>query len=594
VEQITAIKSDPLSYAAMKEALLGCIPRMLAIETIDGHSVRELSEKIHRNVFNLVVVGQFKRGKTSLINALMGADLLPVAVVPLTSIVTIITYGERLTVRVFFNDDRMIEIDKDTLADYVTEKGNPRNVKDVREVVITYPSDYLREGVRLIDTPGVGSIYQHNTDVAYHYLPKSDAALFLISVDQPISKAELDFLSDVKEHSNKIFFILNKADYLGDKDLQEAMDFARSVLKEAMGTEVKIFPLSSRLALEGKLAGDEGLIDKSHIRQFSDLLNEFLIKEKGNVLLLSITNNLLRLLSQARFQTELEIKSLTHPLEDLQKKIAIFEAKKQEVMLDKQDFDILLEGEIKRLSKDLLDEDITKFRKQLLAQEQINLERHFVEVRALPSRQLREALQEGVITRLRDAFNLWRKMEDDRLAKAFEAKCKRFSERINDTVDALMQFSSDLFEIPFEAIKTEALWSAKSHFYYRFKEQPGGIEMISSSLTLSLPKFIGDRIMLKKMQDYLVRAVDLQLGSAGNDFEDRLQRSKLAFRWEMLQRIEATIEGIERAVKKGLEQRNRGELEVRERQQQLTDIMARLNELNTLLTGLKKSLSQTY
>ena len=64
----------------------------------------------------------------------------------------------------------------------------------MQEVLITYPSPYLKDGVRLIDTPGVGSVYEHNTDVAYQYLPKSDAALFLLSVDQPVSKAELNFL----------------------------------------------------------------------------------------------------------------------------------------------------------------------------------------------------------------------------------------------------------------------------------------------------------------------------------------------------------------------------------------------------------------
>ncbi len=201
-------------------------------------------------------MGQFKRGKTSLINALLGADILPVAVVPLTSIVTIITYGEALRIRVYFNDGRIQEIKPESLSEYVTERGNPKNIKDVKEVVITYPSPYLKDGVRLIDTPGVGSIYQHNTDVAYQYLPKSDAAIFLLSVDQPMSKAELDFLSDVREYSNKIFFLLNKADYLNEKDLQESMDFSKSVLKEAMGTEVRIFPVSARLALEGKISGD--------------------------------------------------------------------------------------------------------------------------------------------------------------------------------------------------------------------------------------------------------------------------------------------------------------------------------------------------
>lgn len=237
---------EPVStsdYERLKGALIQCIDEMRGIEAVRGCPCTELREKIETNTFNLVVVGQFKRGKTSLINALLGAAILPVAVVPLTSIVTIMKYGDALRIMVYFNDGRVAAIKTESLPEYVTERGNPKNKKDVSEVVITYPSPYLRGGVRLIDTPGVGSIYQHNTDVAYQYLPKSDAALFLLSVDQPMSKAELDFLRDVQEYSNKIFFLLNKADYLIEKGISQRY---RSE-KEATERKNKISDVLARL-----------------------------------------------------------------------------------------------------------------------------------------------------------------------------------------------------------------------------------------------------------------------------------------------------------------------------------------------------------
>jgi GTPase SAR1 family protein len=173
-------------YSGLKDDLLTCLDSCARIDGLPAFPYEELREKIQDNVFNLVVLGQFKRGKTTLINALLGAEILPTAVVPLTSIATILRYGEALNIKVYFNDGRIEEIEPASLHQYVTEKGNPKNEKDVREVIITYPSLYLKDGVRLIDTPGVGSIYEHNTDVAYRYLPKSDAALFLLSVDQPL------------------------------------------------------------------------------------------------------------------------------------------------------------------------------------------------------------------------------------------------------------------------------------------------------------------------------------------------------------------------------------------------------------------------
>jgi GTPase Era involved in 16S rRNA processing len=577
------------NYAGLKNDLLECIDDMLGVEAIRECPCEELREKIRENAFNLVVVGQFKRGKTSLINALLGADILPVAVVPLTSIVTIMTWGEALRIKVHFIDNRTAEIKPESLPEYVTEKGNPKNEKAVREVVVTYPSPYLKDGVRLIDTPGVGSIYQHNTDVAYQYLPKSDAALFLLSVDQPMSRAELDFLKDVKEYSNKIFFLLNKADYLPEPDLRESMEFSRNTLKENLGHDVMLFPMSARLALDGTLKSSNELLERSLLPGFSRALNDFLIKEKGNVLVRSAAGNLQRTVSQARFELELELRSLDTPLETLRKKIAVFEDKKREVMSEKQDFDILLDGETKKLGGELLDGDITRFRKDLLEHEQTHLEEQYNALKSLPSRKLRSSLEQTIIEHVLQAFNTWRALEDERLAKAFEAICRRYATRINDTVDSLMKFSSDLFEIPFEAIKTEMLWSDKTRFSYKFRDEPVGLQIVASSLTLALPKIIGDKIILKKMKEYLVRVVDMQAGRLGADFEERLDRSKLEFRWDMLRKIDTAIEGIGSAIEKGMKQRTRSEKEIAERKNALLETSRKVDILGARLSRIRES-----
>jgi GTPase Era involved in 16S rRNA processing len=562
---------------------------MLGVEAIRECPCEELREKIRENAFNLVVVGQFKRGKTSLINALLGADILPVAVVPLTSIVTIMTWGEALRIRVHFIDNRTAEIKPESLPEYVTEKGNPKNEKAVREVVVTYPSPYLKDGVRLIDTPGVGSIYQHNTDVAYQYLPKSDAALFLLSVDQPMSRAELDFLKDVKEYSKKIFFLLNKADYLPEPDLRESMEFSLNTLKENLGHDVMLFPMSARLALDGALKSSNELLERSLLPGFSRALNDFLIKEKGNVLVRSAAGNLQRTVSQTRLELELELRSLDTPLETLRKKIAVFEDKKREVMSEKQDFDILLDGETKKLGGELLDGDITLFRKDLLEHEQAHLEEQYNALKSLPSRKLRSSLEQTIIEHVLQAFNTWRALEDERLAKAFEAICRRYATRINDTVDSLMKFSSDLFEIPFEAIKTEMLWSDKTRFSYKFRDEPVGLQIVASSLTLALPKIIGDKIILKKMKEYLVRVVDMQAGRLGADFEERLDRSKLEFRWDMLRKIDTAIEGIGSAIEKGMKQRTRSEKEIAERKNALLETSRKVDILGARLSRIRES-----
>lgn len=589
MEHVNIDKDAVEKYAYLRDELLGLVDALMQVEAVRGCPCEELREKLVSNSFNLVVLGQFKRGKTSLINALLGIDILPVAVVPLTSITTIITYGEALRVNVHFNDDRVSEVKPESLFEYVTEKANPKNIKDVSRVVVTYPSHYLKDGVQLIDTPGVGSVYQHNTDVAYQYLPKSDAALFLLSVDQPLSQAELDFLKDVRQYSDRIFFLLNKVDYFSGDELSESLAFSTNVLREAMGADVKIYPVSARLALEGKTSGSEELLQKSGLPAFSSVLNKFLMEEKGNVLITSVTNNLLRIISHARFEIDLEAKSLTTPLEELKGKVDLFEKKKVEVMQEKQDMDILLDGQARALVKNVLEPDLEKIKKEITPVILTDLEFCYHENKGLPLKELHRVLEERVMTYVKQAFNVWRAHEDERLSREFETICGRFITRIDETVDSLLKFSSDLFAVPFDAVKAESLWTAKSRFYYKFKDEPVGLTMLTSSLTFALPKFLGEKIILNDMKRFAAQVVDQQAGRLRHDFTSRLDKSKNDFRWAMLQRIESTIEGIATAIQKGVDKRNMGEKEAGDRRLALSAAAETLDNIKDRLIEIKKN-----
>jgi GTPase SAR1 family protein len=200
-------------FNARKEAFATAITELSEFFVRRGQQdllvrARDLRDKLVAEQFNLVVLGQFKRGKSTLINALLSADLLPTAVVPLTSIVTIIHYGPAPRALVSFLDGRELEVDVADIASFITESQNPRNIKRVAQVTVAFPSDVLKEGVRLVDTPGVGSVFAGNTGTTMDYLPQADAAIFLLAADQPISQAELEFLQTVRPHAAKFFFVL--------------------------------------------------------------------------------------------------------------------------------------------------------------------------------------------------------------------------------------------------------------------------------------------------------------------------------------------------------------------------------------------------
>jgi GTPase SAR1 family protein len=598
-----AAASGMQRYTQLKDRVLQCIEASLALEHVHGFEGEELREKLLSNTFNLVVVGQFKRGKTCLINALLGVDLLPVAVVPLTSIVTILVFGETQTLRVFFSDGRVEEISSESLIDYVTETGNPKNLKEVSEVVINYPSPYLKDGVRLIDTPGVGSIYLHNTDVAYQYLPKSDAALFLLSVEQPASRAELDFLRDVRQFSHRIFFLLNKIDYLNEDDREQSSGFSQQVIKEAMGTDVKIFPISAKLALEGKLTGSEELLRASQLPAFAEVLHQFLLHEKGKVLLLSGVDHLLRGLAQGRLQAEMEVKALTTSLDALADRVAAFERRRQEILVDKQNFSVLLNSELARLVKTGLDVDLAAFKKDLVLQMEAGFEAFYQEHQGMELKELNAALETYVNSGVQQAIYAWRAVEEDRISTSFAAICNQFTKSVNEAIDALMTFSSELFELSFEPTKVEPLWTADSNYYYKIKSEPVALEMLANSMTMALPKMIGERfrklklylsnlatrIISGKVKQHMLETIDIQSGRLRYDFAERLDKSQRVFRTAMLQKMDRAIAGVTAAIEKGMELRSQGEPAVAARQALLVEELRRMQDLRAELRGIAEA-----
>lgn len=201
----------------------------------DRDFYRELNElriKVTEQKLNLVVVGLFKRGKSSLVNALIGRELAPVAVTPLTSVITTFEYDPgRSYARLCFQDGDIREVPVDAAAQYISEEENPGNTKKIDTVRLFDPSPLLQR-ITLIDTPGLGSPYIHNTESTRHFIPKIDAALFVLSADLPVSQADLDFLQELKPMVPRIIFVLNKMDLLSPRDLDRLLEHDKKVLVE--------------------------------------------------------------------------------------------------------------------------------------------------------------------------------------------------------------------------------------------------------------------------------------------------------------------------------------------------------------------------
>ncbi|MFZ0929961.1 MAG: dynamin family protein [Syntrophobacteraceae bacterium] len=542
-----------LNYGGMKDNLHGVIERLSgSVREGAAQSLVEIKTKLEEETFNLVILGQFKRGKSTFINALLGESILPTAIVPLTSVVTILRYGPELEIEVRFIDGHRESVSLDDLTAYITERGNPRNKKKVKEVTVLYPSEYLKSGVRIIDTPGVGSVYRHNTDVAYSYLPYVDAGIFIVSADPPLSENEHQFLKNIRSYVDKIFFVLNKIDQVSDKDREESLEFTIRILEEDLGKgKVKISPLSARWALEGKKAGDRQSLERSLLPGFERHLKDFLIHEKGKVFLASITNSLLKLVSDETVSFQLEQEALKLPLQELKVKISRFEEEMKTIAKSREHNSYLLTGYLKKMNE-RLDNEIHTFKKESLPALLRDLNEEYHRQVKQAGGNLREDLEHYVFTKIQEIFTIWRQQLTEKIAAQLDEAHGWFAERTNETIERILTLTGDIFDLKLKPFTTIDTLTKKSHFYFLFKDDPVGLELVQLAVTSALPGFIAKKIILNKMRETVTDLLDRHCGRVRYDLLTRMASTVKDFQKTLNEKIDLTLEGIRISFQKAL------------------------------------------
>jgi len=520
----------------------------------------EIREKLIENRFHLVVLGQFKRGKSTFINSIIGEPILPTSVVPLTSIVTMIKYGQQKKIEVIFDEGNRQFISQEELPDYVTERGNPKNAKKVKQVEIAFPSAFLKDGIFIIDTPGVGSTFDNNTQMTYNYLPKVDAALFLLAVDPPISQSEIEFLKDIQKYVEKIFFIQNKIDYLNEEERQESMAFSKQVIEESLNRDdIEIHPLSAKLALEAKKSGDEMMLKQSRLPEFESVLGQFLLKAKGKTVLSSALNGTRRLLSDEELTIQLENQAIETPLEQLEEKIRLFKEKMDVIKRDREDIKYYFDGEIQRII-DVLDRDLERLKDRELPKILAELEKKGKANKdkgiAEYIKTMESILHQGIVR----TFDDWVVQEEERLNEQYAQVSRKFSGRTNEIIEAILKASEELFDLKIERFRTDEAIASDSGLYYMLGDPPkffdleGAFDFFSKRI---VPRKFSHNMVLKDLKKKLPVMIDKNCGRVRWDFMDRIKRSFMNFRWDLNLKIDATEQGISQAIAKAIALKNK-------------------------------------
>ncbi len=196
------------------DPLLRALTELSGLDGDDLASVDDLHGRLAERRLRVLVAGEAKRGKSTLVNALLGRPLLPMGVTPLTAVVTTVRYGKDESATAVFRTGRTESFPLTKLDDLVTERSNPGNRRGLASVTVVVDAPVLARGVELVDTPGTGSVYAHNTAEAEAALETMDAAVLVLTADPPVSASERELMARVAKLSVTMFVVLNKADYL--------------------------------------------------------------------------------------------------------------------------------------------------------------------------------------------------------------------------------------------------------------------------------------------------------------------------------------------------------------------------------------------
>jgi GTP-binding protein EngB required for normal cell division len=233
--------------------------------------------------FNLSLLGRFNRGKTSLMNAIIGSDRLPTGVVPLTSVITSVSYGSTEQVQLELERGSFpIEIRMSELEQYVTERGNPGNSRGIREARIRLPAEILRRGYYFVDTPGLGSAIVENTRTSLSFLRETDALVLVSSYESPLSEEELRVLEAMARGDTQVFLVLNKQDGVEPTARREVTTFVEQRLQSLFGDRrPAVFSISAKLALAAKLEGNRERLEETGLPALERALTNFLVAHKN-------------------------------------------------------------------------------------------------------------------------------------------------------------------------------------------------------------------------------------------------------------------------------------------------------------------------
>lgn len=224
-------------------------------------------ERLESPQFEIAVFGRVNSGKSSLLNHIAGAPLLPVGVTPVTAVPTRLALGTRPQATVTFAELGSRNVPVEQLADYAAEERNPGNEKHVTKILVRFPSPRLRDGVMFVDTPGIGSLAVAGSAETLYYLPRCDLGVVLVDSGSSLDEDDLRLLRSLREAGVPAHVLLSKADLLSHADRERVMQYVRKHAARELGMDVPVHSVST-------IGEHERLLDRWFDAELEPLLKQ--------------------------------------------------------------------------------------------------------------------------------------------------------------------------------------------------------------------------------------------------------------------------------------------------------------------------------
>lgn len=482
----------------------------------------ELAGRAAEGRFYLTCIGQFKRGKSTLLNALVGAPVLPAGVLPVTAVPTIIRFGPP-SARVCLADGTWRPINPDALGSYVTEAANPGNRKGVLAVETFQPSPLLETGLCLVDTPGLGSVFEANAATTREFVPQIDAALVVLGADPPITGDELKLVESVANQVRDLVVVLNKADRTSDAERDEAAGFTRELLRTRTGRDLG--PLRSVSALAA-LTGDT---DRSG--DWPQLVADIaaLAESSAGALAASAARRgLRRLAGRMVRRLDEEIDALERPVLDAGVRLASLEAWSVEAELTAQELGPLLAAHQNRLRQQFEGRRIAALEKmRAAAQQELALALAALDGRPVATLAPRAAvLAQGISRR---HVEPWLAVAEADADGAYAHTAARFVDAANELLDRLRRAGAGLLRTLPENVQLPTRLGEHREFHFHDLERlaaPAGFW--AGLIAVALPRPLARRRAARRSGALLDRLLEVNAARVESDLNDRVLAARRA------------------------------------------------------------------